>query len=336
MNAEGTLLITRDDLRSMLSTADYLEIVESAFRAHAEGKTLAPALMHVDAVGGEFHIKAGGITLDRNFFALKSNGGFFGNQEKYGMPPIQGVILLCDADNGYPLALMDSVAITIGRTAATTALAARHLALPDASVVTICGCGRQGAEHLRYICEVRPIVKAYAWDASIERSREFARTMSDELDIEVIATDDISPAVSLSDICITCTPSKTPFLKERHLHPGLFVAAVGADSPDKQELDAEVLIASTVVVDLLEQCAHVGELHHALDAGMLESAVSAELSEIVAGKKQGRASRDEVIVFDATGTALQDAAAAATAYNRAKLTGVGTVFDFFSRVESWR
>lgn len=336
MNAEGTLLITRDDLQSMLSRSDYLEIVESAFRAHAEGKTLPPALMHVDAVGGEFHVKAGGITLDRNFFALKSNGGFFGNQERYGMPPIQGVILLCDADNGYPLALMDSVAITIGRTAATTAVAARHLAVADASIVTICGCGRQGAEHLRYICEVRPITTAYAWDVSLERAQKFARTMSAELDMEVIATKDISLAVSLSDICVTCTPSKIPFLKARHLHPGLFVAAIGADSPDKQELEPGVLMGSKVVVDLLEQCVHVGELHHAMDAGMLASSVYAELSEIIAGTKPGRTSRDEIITLDATGTALQDAAAAATAYNRAKLTGVGTVFDFFSRVESWR
>jgi alanine dehydrogenase len=336
MNAEGTLLITRDDLQSMLSRADYLEIVESAFRAHAEGRTLPPALMHVDAVGGEFHVKAGGIKLDRNFFALKANGGFFGNRERYGMPPIQGVILLCDADNGYPLALMDSVAITVGRTAATTALAARHLAVAHASAVTICGCGRQGAEHLRYLCEVRPITTAYAWDLTLARSQEFARTMSTELNIDVIATDDLSLATSLSDICVTCTPSRVPFLEEKHLHPGLFIAAIGADSPDKQELHPGVLMASKVIVDLLDQCAHVGELHHALDAGMLASAVHAELSEIIVGSKPGRNTAEEIIVLDATGTALQDAAAAAWAFNQAILTGAGTAFDFFSRVESWK
>lgn len=135
---------------------------------------------------------------------------------------------------------------------------------------------------------------------------------------------------------MTCTPSKVPFLKKKHLHPGLFVAAIGADSPLKQELESDVLTASMVVVDLLAQCAEVGELHHALNAGMSRSAVYAELSEIIVGTKPGRTSRDQIITLDATGTALQDAAAAATAFNRATLTGVGTVFDFFSRVESWR
>ncbi len=333
MNIDSTLLLTRDELKSLLTTADYLETVEEAFLAHAEGRTLKPALMHVDAKVGEFHIKAGGIFLDRNFFALKSNGGFFGNKARYGMPPIQGVILLCDADNGYPLAIMDSTAITIGRTAATTALAARHLAVSDASVVTICGCGTQGTEHLRYITEVRPIKKAFAWDATFERAVDFAGMMSAELDITVEAVKELGPAVLDSDICITCTPSRIPFVHKEYLHPGLFIAAVGADSPEKHELDGDVLKASMVVADLVEQCAHVGELHHAIDAGMSVSAVCAELGEIVAGQKPGRQSDEDVIVFDATGTALQDVAAAARAFTRAASTGTGTRFDFFSRVE---
>jgi ornithine cyclodeaminase/alanine dehydrogenase len=335
MITDSTLLLTRDELKSLLTTADYLATVEEAFLAHAQGRTLKPALMHVDAKSGEFHIKAGGIFLERNFFALKSNGGFFGNAAHFGMPPIQGVILLCDADNGYPLAIMDSTAITIGRTAATTALAARHLAVTDASVVTICGCGTQGAEQLRYVCEVRPVEEVFAWDATFERAVEFAARLSTELDIDVRAVKDPGPAIRDSDICITCTPSRVPFVHAEYLHPGLFIAAVGADSPEKQELDADVLKASTVVVDLLEQCAHVGELHHALDEGMSVSSVRAELSEIVAGQKRGRQSNDEIIVFDATGTAIQDAAAAAKAFTRASATGVGTTFDFFSRVETW-
>lgn len=335
MNPDSTLLLTRADLKSLLTTADYLETVEEAFLAHASGRVLHPELMHVDANGGEFHIKAGGILLERNFFALKSNGGFFGNHARYGMPPIQGVILLCDADNGYPLAIMDSTAVTLGRTAATTALAARHLSLADSCVVTICGCGAQGAEHLKYLCEVRPIEKAYAWDATFERAVEFAATMAEQLDIVVEPVHDLAPAVQRSDICITCTPARTPFIHPDSIHPGLFVAAVGADSPDKQEISSEVLKSSTVVADLIEQCARVGELHHAIDDGMKESDVHAELSEIIAGAKRGRSTNDEVIVFDATGTALQDAASAAKAFSRALSAGAGTTFDFFSRVPSW-
>ena len=335
MSADGTLLITRDELRTLLTPADYLEVVETAFVAYAEGRTLRPALMHVDAKAGEFHIKAGGILGERNYFGLKANGGFFGNHARYGMPPIQGVVLLCDADNGYPLALMDSTAITLGRTAATSALAAQHLSLPDASTATICGCGGQGAEHLRYLCEVRPLKRAFAWDSSFERALDFASRMSTELEIDVTAVKDLTAAIHDSEICMTCTPSRVPFIGMEHLHPGLFIAAVGADSPDKQEIHGEVLKSSKVVVDLRDQCANVGELHHALEAGMELTSVHAELGEILTAVKPGRTSREEVIVFDATGTALQDVASAARAFNRASTAGVGTTFDFFSRVESW-
>lgn len=328
----GTLLLTRDDLCRLLGPADYLEIAETAFRAHAEGRILAPALMHVDADAGEFHIKAGGMLLERAYFALKSNGGFFGNAERFGLPPIQGVILLCDAENGYPLALMDSTAITLGRTGATTALAAQHLAVRSATTVTICGCGNQGSEHLRYIKRVRPIARAYAWDIDPRRAAHFATHLGPELGIEVIAGAPLDEAMAASDICITCTPAHAPFIMPEHVHPGIFIAAVGADSPDKQELHPDVLAAAKIVVDLVEQCAIVGELHHGLDAGTVTLAdVHANLGEIITARKCGRTSDTEAFVFDATGTALQDVAAAAAAYVRAASDETGRLFDFFSR-----
>jgi ornithine cyclodeaminase/alanine dehydrogenase-like protein (mu-crystallin family) len=107
--------------------------------------------------------------------------------------------------------------------------------------------------------------------------------------------------------------------------PGAFVAAVGADHPDKRELDLELLASATLVVDSREQCAAFGELHHALAAGALSGASPpAELHEVVAGLRPGRRSADEIVVFDSTGIALEDAAAAVRAYERALETGRGT------------
>lgn len=332
MNHSGTLLLTRDDLTNLLGPDDYLEIVEAAFRAHAEGRALPPALMHVEADEGEFHIKAGGLRLDHPYFALKSNGGFF-NNARFEMPPIQGVILLCDAENGYPLALMDSTAITLARTGATTAVAARYLARPDARAITICGCGNQGAVQLRYMVRCfANLEQAYAWDRDPERARAFAAGMSEELGIEVRAVIDFADGLRHSDICITCTPARTPFIRPDHLHDGLFIGAIGADSPEKQEIDARVLQEATVVVDLIDQCAQVGELHHALIAGLLTARdVHGELADVITGRVPGRTSPDEVLLFDATGSALQDTAAAAAAYTRARNANAGSVFDFFSR-----
>jgi ornithine cyclodeaminase/alanine dehydrogenase-like protein (mu-crystallin family) len=111
----------------------------------------------------------------------------------------------------------------------------------------------------------------------------------------------------------------------------MFVAAIGADSPDKQEIDPKLMASSTVVVDILDQCAEVGELHHAIEEGIIgRDQVHGELGEIVLGKKPGRTSDDEITIFDSTGTGLQDAAAAAAAYERALESGKGTFFDFFA------
>jgi len=147
------------------------------------------------------------------------------------------------------------------------------------------------------------------------------------LRIEIRAVENLSAALRESDICVTCTPSRRPFVLLEDIAPGAFVAAVGADSPDKQELDPPLLAASKLVVDAREQCAEIGELHHALDQGLLRpEQVHAELSDLAAGTRPGRESASEITVFDSTGTALQDVAAAALVYEKALRAGVGSSF----------
>jgi alanine dehydrogenase len=329
LKPRGTLLLTRSDVRSLVPFDEYVRVVEQAFGLYAEGKTLKPAMMHVDAVDGEFHIKAGGLGLDKQYFALKVNGGFFHNQERFGMPNVQGAILLCDGENGYPLAVMDSSEITMKRTGAAAAVAAKYLARPDSAVVTICGCGTQGRVQLMAMRSAFEIKKAYVSDIDVNKAEALARDLSEPLGIVIVATVNLREAVQESDICVTCTPSRRPYLRKEYVSPGTFIAAMGADSPDKQELDPELLKSNKVVVDVLAQCARAGELHHALDRGMREEDVYAELGELVLGRKPGRASTQEITVFDATGTALQDAAAAAAVYEKALAVDVGLKFDFF-------
>ena len=322
-------LLTRAQVAGLLTFPDYVEGVARAFRLHADGHSLAPQLMHVDANGGEFHVKGGGLLLDRRYFALKANGSFFDNPSRRGLPAIQGAILLFDGESGTPLALLDSGEITIQRTGAATAVAARHLARPDSTVATICGCGKQGRIQLTAVRHVLPIARAFAWDIDAEAARRFAAEWSGTSGLLVEAVEDLEPAVRQSDVVVTCTPSRSPFVRRPWIRPGTFVAAVGADSPGKQELDADVLAPpAVVVVDLLDQAALVGELQHAIAAGCLARAgVHAEIGEVVAGRKPGRRTADETIVFDATGTALQDVVAAALAYERALERGVGADVD---------
>jgi alanine dehydrogenase len=319
-----TLILTRRDVRELLGLDECIAAVESAFRLHAEGRSLGPGVLAVTARDGGFHIKAAGLELGRRYFAAKTNANFPSNPSRHGLPAIQGVIVLCDADDGRPLAVMDSIEVTIRRTAAATAVAAKWLARKDSATATVCGCGSQGREQLRALSRVLPLARAHAYDADFAVARAYARELSDELGIEVASTRDLAAAVGDSDVCVTCTPSRAAFLKREHVRPGTFVAAVGADSPDKQELEPRLLAEAVLVVDVLEQCVSIGELHHALDAGVLtRESVHAELAEVVTGRRPGRQSDREITIFDSTGTALQDVAAAAVVYEKAVATGKG-------------
>jgi ornithine cyclodeaminase/alanine dehydrogenase-like protein (mu-crystallin family) len=302
-----------------------IDAVERAFRLHAEGRSIPPGVLSAHTDRGAFHVKTGGIAVgDGSYFATKVNANLPGNRERFGLPTIQGVIALFDVENGYPLALIDSGEITSVRTAAATAVAARYLARTDAAVVTICGCGVQGRDQLRAIACVRQIRSVFAIDAVADRAEAYAEAMSRELGIAVRAVHDLARAARESDICVTCTTARRAILHPGDVSAGAFVAAVGADNPEKQEIDPALLATSVVVTDVLEQAATIGDLHHALAAGVMTRAdVRAELGAIVAGRAPGRTSPDETIIFDSTGTALQDVAAAAVVYERASARGRG-------------
>ncbi len=220
---------------------------------------------------------------------------------------------------------MDSAEITIQRTGAATAVAAKYLANPHSRVCLICGCGTQGRIQLRALTRILPLERVFAWSRDNERAAAYGRSMSEELGIPVLPSSDIASAMRQSDIVVTCTPSRAPFIRKEDAHPGLFIAAVGADSPAKQELDADLVAASKIVADLRTQVVTVGETHHALEVGLMTpDQIHAELGDIIAGKRPGRTDPTEIIIFDSTGTAMQDVAAAAAVYERARELGVGT------------
>jgi alanine dehydrogenase len=327
--AKSTLLLARADVAALLSLDECIAAVETVFRRYGEGTVALPKVLGMAVAGGGFHIKAAKLDQSVPYFAAKLNGNFSGNQQQFAMPNIQGLILLCDARNGYPLAVMDSIEVTILRTGAATAVAAKYLARPDSSVATIWGCGQQGRVQLRALNRVFPLQHVYAFDINETEALRFAGECSRDLEINVEAVREPATAVRKSDVCVTCTPAKKHFLDKDWVAPGTFVAAVGADNEEKQELDPRLLATNKVVVDILEQCAEIGDLHHAIAQGLMSSGdVHAELGEVVAGRRHGRSSEEEITIFDSTGTALQDVAAAALVYERAVKSGHGARFHF--------
>lgn len=323
-----TRLFTGADVRHLLNMADCIDAVESVFELHARGGTPAPAVASVHVEGGGFHVKAA-ANLDRHYFVSKTNGNFPANPSKNGLPTIQGIIVLCDATDGRPLAVLDSAEITTIRTAAATAVAARHLARPDSAVATIIGCGTQGRAQLRAIVEVLQIERVLALDLDPSAAGDFCEWVTREIGLPAAPVHATSEATLRSDVVVTCTTSRRPLLGPADVRPGTFVAAVGADNPEKQEIEPALLREAAVVVDVLEQCVAFGDLHHAVAAGVLApDSVRGELGEVVIGTKPGRLSDDEVIVFDSTGTALQDVAAAALVYERADELSGGRTISF--------
>lgn len=322
---DGVLILSRADTDRLLGFSGYVEAVAAGLRVAAAGGAVVPAALSINLEDGSFHVKAGALPMgDRLYVAIKSNGNFPGNPGRRGLPTVQGTIYLADGREGVPLAIMDSIGVTIARTGAATAVAAQHLARPDARSVLICGAGVQGRIQLTAIKHACPIEHALIFDIDGEAAASLARRMTAELGIPVTATVDLG-AARTCDVIVTCTSSRRAFLTPDHVRPGTFVAAVGADNSDKQEIDPALFPRSTVVVDSLEQAAEIGDLHHALLAGTFaRELVHATLAEIVAGQKPGRRHAEEIILFDSTGLGLYDVAAAARLYERALDRDVGT------------
>jgi alanine dehydrogenase len=284
------LVLSRVDVLDLLSLTDCIEAVEIAFRLHAEKRTLGPGVLSVPAIDGGFHVKAAGLVGERSYFAAKTNGNFPRNPDRFGLPAIQGMVVLADASTGEPLAVIESGSITALRTAAATGVAAKFLARPDSRTATVVGCGVQGEMQLAAIAAVLPLERVWLVDADHARAESLAGRARTSLGLDV-----------------------------RDVVPGTFIAALGADAHGKQELEPALAAGSTLVVDVLEQCAEIGELQHVLAAGLMtREQIHAELGDVVSGRRPGRTRPDEVTIFDSSGTALQDVAAAVAVYGKAR------------------
>jgi ornithine cyclodeaminase/alanine dehydrogenase-like protein (mu-crystallin family) len=283
----------------------------------------------MQAAEGSFHVKAGLLAAESPCFAAKVNANFPRNAQRFGLPTIQGAVLLFSATDGRLLALMDSMALTARRTAAATAVAAKFLARPASATVLVCGCGAQALDQLGALLCVRSPQRVLAFDLDGAKASAFAASAQAALGVSVAPVTDLKAAMLGSDIVVTCTTARKFFVAPDMVRPGTFIAAVGADHEDKQEIAPELLARAKVFTDSTEQARRIGDLHHAIAAGVMRAAdVHAELGEIIAGVKNARSSEGEITVFDSTGTGLQDVAAAIAVFRAASTEGRGSRYFF--------
>jgi ornithine cyclodeaminase/alanine dehydrogenase-like protein (mu-crystallin family) len=314
------------DVRASLDMPSCIDAVEHAFAAYSTGGAELPDVIHLNVPegGGEIHVKAGHLH-GAPYYAVKAASGFYGLEQ----PAIDGMVVVFDARDGSPVAfLLDHGFLTDLRTGAAGGVAARHLAAERVETVAVIGTGLQARYQLDALAVVRP---AFAHVRVWGRNHDHATRCVEDLlarpglpeDCRFTTAATVEEAVDGAEVVITCTASRAPLLRAGWLAPGAHVTAVGSDGADKQELDIDVLArADLVVVDSREQCARIGELHHALDSEVVHSPDDVvELGEITAGGRPGRVSEDQLTVCDLTGVGVQDVAAANVVMARAGEAG---------------
>jgi len=322
------LILSRKDLRQLLTMADVIDAVERGFQEYKAGKCAVPVRMPVKIEKAEGVFLFMPAYLEREgFFGTKIVSVFPRNVEKK-LSTIQAAYLLNDPTTGELLALMDGILLTAMRTGATSALATKYLSRKNSETLGIIGAGAQAPFQAEAISKVRPIHRMLVYDRDRKIAESFSGTVSDSLQIPVHVMASPRDVVVDSDILVTVTTSITPVFDGHHLRGGTHINAVGAYTPEMRELDDVTIGRSKIVVDTYEGCmAEAGDLLIPIRNGKLSKEnIYADLGEIVLAQKPARTREDEITLFESVGFALEDLVVATLAYGRASEEGVGLRF----------
>jgi ornithine cyclodeaminase len=315
-------MITLDDsdVEQLLDYPAAIEALHGLFLAVADSET------------ENFPFVRQALRGDRGFCGVKSGcnyrtgglglkaGGYWNGNARLNLDRHQSTVLLLDIDTGQPTALVAGNSLTAIRTAAASALACRELSRPDARRLSVLGTGRQALCQVDAVRTVRPIETVRAWSPTAEHVRAFGRAIEARgLAFEAAPTP--AAAVARADIVVTVTPARTPLLRAADLSPGVHLSAMGSDMAGKQELDAEILRRGRTFADDVAQASAIGESQHLAGASAGAPAGVRPFSDLLAGRAEGRRGEAEVTVYDGTGLALQDIAAAQVVLARARAPG---------------
>ncbi|MDG4874008.1 ectoine utilization protein EutC [Mesorhizobium sp. WSM4935] len=324
-------ILTEAELRKIVTLdLEAVACVENAFRALATLPVAMPPILRLDIPEhrGEVDVKTAYVPgIDG--FAIKISPGFFDNP-KLGLPSVNGMMVLLSAKTGLIEALLlDNGYLTDIRTAAAGAVGARHLSREDSKVAAIFGAGVQAGLQLEALRLVRPIEEARIWARDAAKAEATAARLREKLGILVRAEPNAANAAAGADIIVTTTPSTEPLIKAGFVFAGQHITAMGSDAEHKNEIAPAILrMADVYVADSAKQTRRLGELHHAIDAGVMAAdAEVTELGQIIAGDKPGRRSASDITIADLTGTGVQDTAIATLARDRARAANAGTIFE---------
>lgn len=314
------VIFTEEEIRRYVQiNEEVIEEVEEAFTDLQLKDVQMPPIMRVDIPenNGEVDIKTAYIP-GYEMFALKISSGFFNNY-KIGLPSTGGLMVLINALNGQPEALLyDNGYLTDVRTAAAGAVVAKYMANDEIKNVGVIGAGAQARYQLEALSKVRDFNEIFVCGRTPKRLSEFKLEMESKLGVKVNVVKEAEEVVRQSDVVITTTPSSEPVIKNEWLHEGLHITAMGSDAQHKQELDPLILKnADHYICDVIAQCEVLGELRSAIEQNVItnKDAIT-ELGEITSKKQKIRTSSKEITVADLTGTGAQDTKIALYAYKK--------------------
>jgi len=320
-------IVTEKELHQCVTLdMDAFKAVSRGYSLLSEGKATQPPIMRIDIHdrNGEVDVKTAYVHgLDH--FAIKIASGFQDNRLK-GLPTSCGIMIVYNAHTGYPEAfLLDNVYLTSVRTGIAGSIAAQYLAPASIHTAGVIGSGRQARYQIQGLHLVRNFQRLLIYGVIPEEIDRYIQDMSAELGIEVIQAASAEEVVRRSQFVVTTTPSHSPYLQADWLHPGLHITCMGSDAPHKQELFPEVFKkADLICCDSKDAVFRLGEIHHAMEAGILtpDSPIT-ELGELTSGKKTGRQNDNEFTICDLVGVGVQDTSIALLAYQRVLERGLG-------------
>ncbi|MFC4439687.1 MULTISPECIES: ornithine cyclodeaminase family protein [Natrialbaceae] len=322
----NTLLLDSDDVDEHARMADVIGAVEDAFGAYERGDAQMPAKSYIDLPQYNGDFRSMPAYLDAGEWdaaGVKWVNVHPDNPTDHDLPTVLGTMIYSDPETARPLAILDGTALTMKRTGAAAAVATDYLAVEDATTFGVIGAGVQSYTQLDAISTVRPIEEVVVADKDEDRVQRFVDAYGDEFDVRAGSISEAGHC----DVLSTVTPVRDPIVDLEDVGEHTHINAIGADAEGKHELSDDLLLESTIVIDDHKQCTHSGEVNVPYHEGTLsDDDIYGEIGELVVGEKSGRTEDTGVTVFDSTGLAIQDVAAAHVVYENARANESG--YDF--------
>lgn len=304
--------LTDEDVERLLDIKEVIDVVEEGFRLFSLGKTTAPPRMniHVRDHDGDVLLMPC-LAPDLGIFSTKIVSVFPKNLSA-GLPTIHAVLIAINPENGVPFLVTEAKVLTGMRTGAATAISIKYLARNDSKTLGIIGCGYQAKWQLLAATKMRDFEEIRIYDIDKSKMHDFKDRFREVFNEKIIPANSVEDLVRRSDVIITATTSKSPFVMKSMVNPGTHISAIGAYTPDMAEIESKLIAQSKLVVDSREAALlEAGDIIQAINHGLItKDDIYAEIGEIIAGKKRGRTSDEEITIFKSVGLSIQDAAVA--------------------------